>query len=177
MRYTKSMLEPSDKPPVVVPYDERRYTKFYLTLLILSTISTAFSLLGIIAMPSSIAKYLHSNPLFAYTQIASVVITLGASVGLVLLWLKRPFGLWLKLSSYALAVVLTIVLLFSVQSIPTDSIDEVVKQSPQISRDMAENIFHISLYVSYGLTLVIEIVFAVLWWFAWKRQLKADSEK
>lgn len=175
-------IQPTDTPaaPQTAPlYREPRYTKFYLTMLILSTIGTSFGLLGLIAIPD-ILKELQTNPVNSVASLVDALLILPAAiVALVLLWRKQIFGLWLKLGTYA-ASVLTVIASFLV-------IDQTIKQATDIAlKDIAQNeggrefvvaFTSGAFYAGMILTIIVSVAFGILWWFAWKSQAAADANK
>ena len=170
----------TDPAPQTTPlYQDGRYTKFYLTMLILSTIGTALGLFGLFTVPQSLNE-LNTNPALSIVSLfESLVILPVAIVALVLLWKKKLLGLWLKLGTYAASLLSVAVSLFFINDILKQSIDIAVKDIPanDTSREFITSFTTTALYGSLILTVVISLTFSLLWWFAWKNQVAADAQK
>ncbi|MDT4833778.1 hypothetical protein FQZ97_673990 [compost metagenome] len=170
----------TEPAPQTTPlYQEGRYTKFYLTMLILSTIGTSLGLLSLIAIPETLNE-LQSNPINSITSLIQIFLILPASVlALVLLWRKQILGLWIKLGTY-IATILTIAVSFL-------AIDQTIKQAVAIalkdvaaddsSRDFVSAFTTGAFYAGITMSIIVSITFAILWWFAWKSQAAADAKK
>lgn len=166
-------------PQTTPLYQEGRYTKFYLTMLILSTIGTALGLLGLFTVPQSLNE-LNTNPALSIFSLFDTLIILPvAIVALVLLWQKKRLGLWLKLGTYAASILSVIVSLFFINDILKQTVDIAVKDLPanDASRDFVISFTTAALYGSMILAVIISIAFGLLWWFAWKNQAAADAQK
>ncbi len=177
---TKPQPHTTKQPVENKPLNASRYTGFYLTLLILSTVGTTFAFLGLIGLPDIIRQFSLSVP-YAALSLFNIAVILPVSIlALVLLWLKKPLGIWLKLGTYAASILVTIGLLLTVQPILDDitkeAIAELEKSSQTVSTSLIETVTALGLYIGLGMAIVISVVFALLWWFAWKKQVEADSE-
>lgn len=176
---TKNKSTTESTPPVVnTPHESPRYTKFYLTLLILSTIGTALSLYSLFNIPTIIEQF-DLSPTYAIFGLANVVIMLVSVVALVLLWQKNIAGLWLKLGSYAASFVAIIGMALSSGPILELTFDEIKESLARdgISTDPAliDDLVSMFYYAGIAIGLIVIVTFAILWWFAWKNQQKADS--
>lgn len=176
MRYNQVMDHDSNKPPVVKSYDEKRYTPFYLTMLVLSTIGTSIGLTSAITNLSTLFQYASVAPIYTIAAVSTIVLTAGSTVALILLWLKKPFGIWLKLSAYALSVAVIVAMTFNIEPVIQANIQQALSRSPSLSTETADTILHISTYIGLGISALVDILFGILWYFAWKRQQHADSE-
>ncbi|HRN90427.1 MAG TPA: hypothetical protein PK265_00405 [Candidatus Saccharibacteria bacterium] len=169
-----------DLPPPTVnkPLNEKRYTTFYHTMLILSTIGTAAAVINLTSLPATISLY-SVAPLNSILGIAGHVVTLVAVLALVLLWRKDVNGLYLKLGTYATTVLITIGLFFTGESMAKEIIKQIKKefssQGIAVDDSFVSTLSYVSIYVSISMGIVTSIVFGLLWWFAWKKQVKADS--
>lgn len=172
--------KPTDTPPTVnQPYSSSRYIKFYFTLLILSTIGTGLALLGLFSIPETMSN-LAIAPVYTILSLAGYVVTLVSAVALVLLWQKNIAGLWLKLGSYAANLLLTVGLLITsgpvLQNVIKETTASIAEQGQAVDESMVTSFITYFFYIGLGLAMVASVVFAILWWFAWKNQQKADSD-
>lgn len=146
-------------------------------MLILSTIGTSFSLLG---MLFSIGDYIDNLDLsmgLAIFSSLSLVAMLVSIPALVLLWMKKnPLGIWMKLGSYALVFLASIGELFFIQPMVNNAVAELLSSDPSASRDAIELGVNVGAYAAYGVALISAIIMAILWWFAYKDQVKADQK-
>ncbi|MBC7943285.1 hypothetical protein H7X68_02185 [Candidatus Saccharibacteria bacterium] len=158
-----------------VPLNTSRYTTFYLTMLILSTIGTSIGLISGIFGLFSIGEDFSISLIFGILNSINYVILSTSIWALVLLWLKKPLGIQLKLGTYAASILLTVGLALSSDSVIKLAIEEASKDSQGIDASSLE-IFMTSLfYVGFTMSIVFFIIFGILWWKAWKIQVKADQ--
>ena len=166
-------------PTANAPLGQKRYTNFYLTMLILSTVGTTLAITSIVNIPTTIKLY-ESAPAYAILGLAGYVVTLVAFVALVLLWRKDINGLYLKIGTYATTVLLTIGLMLTGDAALKDIINKVMKeiasQGQTIDGSIITTLATAGFYASLVLGIIISITFGLLWWFAWKNQAKADTE-
>jgi hypothetical protein len=157
-----------------------RYTPFYLTLLILSTIGTVLSLPELWAVRESISQ-LTANPINAIANLASALVILPiAVVALILLWRKDSFGIWLKLSTYAATIVVTVANLLvaeqTLKSVLAQAITDDAKQGTSaLGSHLITTIITSTYYTGLIVAIVASVVFGILWWLAWKKQITADN--
>ena len=164
-------------PPIEQP--KSRYTGFYLTMLILSTVGTALSMFGLAEIATYIG-YLNEHTVYAVTMLVSLVVVLPVSVvALVLLWLKKLAGIWLKLGTYVASIVAAIVTLFSGSDVLKLEAEKVLQEtaSAGIPASTVNALVSGMFYVALVFGIIISIVFALLWWFAWRKQRQADTEE
>ncbi|MNH27912.1 hypothetical protein D3C73_103610 [compost metagenome] len=165
-------------PQTTPLYQEGRYTKFYLTMLILSTIGTTLGLLGLIAIPETLNE-LQTNPINSITSLVQIFLILPASIlALVLLWRKQILGLWIKLGTYAATILTIAVSLLAINQTIKQAVDIALKD---IAADDGSRGFVVSFttgafYAGIIMSVVVSITFAILWWFAWKNQAAADAK-
>jgi len=163
------------------PLNASRYTGFYLTLLILSTVGTSLGVGGLLNIPESIRNF-EISPLYSILNLFTVLVILPVAVwALVLLWLKRPLGIWLKLGTYAASILCAVGLLILVSTghLIRDLANQAFDKIPadqKIDPLLIERVVSITLYIGLGLAIIASVVFGLLWWFAWKKQKEADSE-
>lgn len=148
-------------------------------MLVLSTVGTLVSLYGLLSLPLYVAR-IGNEPVFSITNlVTAALVTPAAVLALVLLWRKHPLGIWLKLNTYGASVVAFLVLLLFTER---SAITKLVEQSQAdlastggLSEAAIEQIVNVTYYGTLVISIVASIVFALLWWSAWKRQLQADG--
>lgn len=178
--------KPTQQAPIALPQNETpkesRYTRFYLTMLILSTVGTALSLTELWAIQPSINE-LTTNPVNSIANLISVLLIFPVSIAaLVLLWLKKPLGIWLKLSTYAATIIVTAANLFVVEQtlkgvIAQAIAEEAKRGADRLPDNLIAAIFTGAYYTGLAITITSCIVFGILWWFAWRKQAAADSDQ
>lgn len=177
---TKPKTTHTSTPTKNVPLNRSRYTGFYLTLLILSTVGTTFSLFNLVGVVDTINLF-SISPAFVIFNLVTTLIVLPLSIwALVLLWLKRPLGIWLKLGSYVLSIISYTGLLITaspmIRHFTDQALVEIAKSNQPASASLVEAITTIGIYSGLAVSILISIVFGLLWYFAWKKQTEVDSE-
>jgi len=105
-------------------------------------------------------------------------VLLVSIVALVLLWKKQHEGIVLKIGSYIAYMILTVIAFFTIEPYIQHLIaTSITEAGPQAAG--AENVitFMVKL-TSYGalvFSIVIDVVFTLLWRSAWKKQVEEDS--
>lgn len=179
-KHSQKKTDVDSAPPTVnKPLDEEKFTRFYKIMLILSTMGTSMAVVSIINLPATINLYA-TAPVNSILGLASYVVTLLSVVALILLWRKDINGLYLKLGAYATTSLIAIGLLFTADFAIKDTtekiLDELAKQGQSIDSSLIANVVNISIYTSIISTIVISVVFGMLWLFAWRKQAKTDAE-
>jgi hypothetical protein len=178
---TKTQKKTKQKVERNTPLNATRYQGFYLTMLILSTVGTAFGIVGLWGIVDTIALF-NDAPVYAILSLINVLVVLPVAIwALILLWLKHPLGIWLKLGTYAVSIICAIGLLFSagpvIKVYLAEALAEMAKRPNQsVDASIVEGIATIALYAGIALTIMSSIAFGLLWYFAWKKQSEADSE-
>lgn len=157
-----------------------KYINFYKVMLILSTIGTSIALIAILNLRTAFDA-VSIDPVYGIASIAGTLIggTLSISA-LILLWQKHPMGIWLKLSSYAVSIVTSIVALFASSAILALTTKETIVELRNDAAEygfndaIIESIVHSTYYTAMILAIVASVVFAILWWRAWKKQVVHD---
>lgn len=165
-------------PPSKFSYQSGRYTRFYYTLLVLSTIGFVLSLPGIASLPA-IAGQIPNEPLRASLNLLGNMLIAGFSItSLVLLWQKRSSGIWLKLNAYALTILFTTLNIFISGDALQRTIDHSKQQfSGQLPVEMIEEVTRYSYYAGFGLAIAGSLLFAILWYRAWRGQARRDAQQ
>jgi len=160
-------------------HEKHPYTKFYLTMLILSTVGTSFGVLGFIGIPQLINDFSISISYSIFSSL-SYINTLIAVLALVLLWRQSIAGLWLKLSTYIASILITIGLYLTsgpiIDAAVKQATDEAAKSSQPIDGSFLSAFVTATFTVALIFTILTSVVFGLLWWFAWKRQIKSYDE-
>ena len=152
-----------------------KYATFYLVMLILTTISVGFGLLSLGSISTTI-KYFDTAPLFAGLTLVQYAVTLLMVVALVYLYKKKELGLHFLISSYGLTTICMIIFPIAAQPLVRESAAQVVADSKgEITIDFATNILQIMFMSIAVASAFMSILFAVLWYFAWKKQVKRDT--
>lgn len=158
---------------------ESRYTKFYLTMLILSTIGTLSGVLNIVTLPQ-VLDQLQSNQFSSVLSLINILVVFPASViALVLLWQKRIFGLWIKLSAYAISLIIIGLGFITIDETISKAVKLATKDlaGDNATQQFATTFTSATIYISIVLAVVTSITFGILWWFAWKNQAAADADQ
>ena len=171
---TSSSAQPL--PPIERP--RKKYTTFYLTLLILSTAGTTLALLGLLELPKTIG-YLSTDTAYAIASLVSMCIVWPISVvALVLLWLKHPVGIWLKLGSYGVSLIATLVAVFTASGVLQKELAS--QLSDQATAGLSEStlmaVTNAAFYIAIVFSVIVSIAFALMWWFAYRGQAREDAE-
>lgn len=160
-------------------HEKHPYTKFYLTMLILSTVGTSFGVLGFIGIPQ-LASDFSLSVSYGIFSVLSYINTLIAVVALVLLWRQNIAGLWLKLSTYVASILITIGLYLTsgpiIDAAVTQAKEEAAKSSQPIDGSFLSAFVTATFTVALIFTIIASVVFGLLWWFAWKRQIRSYDE-
>jgi uncharacterized protein (UPF0333 family) len=180
-----------------VVYVKKRstYTPFLLVMLILSSIFTAFSAIGIVvAVGELISNNSGSSGVIStLVNVFSLLISVGSIAALALLWMKKKEGIILKFLLLSLSVIVAVISIgfvkggsfntdnecreilaqqstYNVQSNPYDRCKE-QRVVFNFLDELAENltVFGIILSVFWNGGI------AALWFFAWRAQEKHDG--
>ncbi|HEU5121479.1 MAG TPA: hypothetical protein VFT59_01425, partial [Candidatus Saccharimonadales bacterium] len=155
-----------------------RYTTFYLVMLILTSLSVGFSMVSILASIPDLARTMSFAPAYTVLQYIAAALTLLVVPILVLMWLKKnPLGIRLLLGAYVVLIITGIATLFFLDPVVKDATELTIKNSPDLA---ASDVAPVAGAMLYGLNIIIiifNIVLAVLWWFAYRNQQRADDEE
>lgn len=156
-----------------------RYTTLYRILLILGILSVALSLPGIVNVRLLFATF-SADPFYAISGMVSTFIVLPLMISsLILLWHKHPMGIRIRLGGYVGSITAAVLALFTSESTLKSITDQAIEDAkrsggttldPVITTQIAQASFYGALYIS----ILVSIIFAWLWWKAWKKQTKAD---
>ena len=174
MATTPSSTQPL--PPIERP--RKKYTTFYLTLLILSTVGTSLSLTSLIELPQ-VVGYLSTDTAYAVAWLLSVFFIWPiAVIALVLLWRKHPVGIWLKLGTYGLSIITTLVMAFTASGVLQKELSVQLRDQATagLSESTLTSIANAAFYVSIVFSVIMAIAFALMWWFAYRGQVREDTD-
>ena len=163
-------------PPIEQP--RRKYTNYYLTLLILSTVGTSLSLTSLIELPQ-VVGYLSTDTAYAVAWLLSVFFIWPiAVIALVLLWRKHPVGIWLKLGTYGLCIITTLVMAFTASGVLQKELSVQLRDQATagLSESTLMSIANAAFYASIVFGIIMAIAFALMWWFAYRGQVREDSD-
>ena len=177
------MTKPTPSKPLT-PFNRFKatYTPLYRVLLILGALAILISLGGIMNIRNLFDTF-GADPFFSLSGLISTLIALPLMIAsLILLAHKHPMGIRLRLSGYAVAIAGAVVGLFSSEStiarIAQEAFDGAKQQSTtEITLDMVTHATEFTLYATFYLSIGASLLFAQLWWKAWKRQCKVDAKR
>lgn len=127
-------------------------------------------------------EYFDTAPGYTIVSLFSYFVILPAAiVALVLLWHKHHAGIWVKLATYVASVVTSIALFFVSGPVLEVTIRQITIEGGQtIASTLDETTLEAAMsgafYASIALSVAGSILFATLWWFAWKKQVATDAE-
>jgi hypothetical protein len=157
---------------------QKRYVTFYLVMLILTSISVLFTAIGFFISIPDFFRTMSFAPGYTISQIIAAVVTVIAIAALIFLWLKRnPLGIMLLLAAYVVLTLVGIATLFLLGPIVQDTTALTVKDTPDLPTDSIASITSFMLYALNSLAVIVNVVMATLWWFAYQSQRRADSEE
>ena len=174
MTTTPSSTQPL--PPIEQP--RKKYTNYYLTLLILSTVGTGLSLTSLIELPQ-VVGYLSTDTAYAVAWLLSMFfIWPMAVIALVLLWRKHPVGIWLKLGTYGLSIIATLVMAFTAGGVVQKELSAQLRDQATagLSESTLMSIANAAFYASIVFSIIMAIAFALMWWFAYRGQVREDAD-
>lgn len=161
---------------------KQTYTPLYRTLLVLGSIAVLISLTGLTNLRTTLG-FFESDPIYATSGLISALIVPAFMIAsLILLWHKHPAGIRLRLAGYAVSITASVVGLFTtaatLERITRETLEATIRNggsgmSQELTASITESAFYGSLYLS----IAINILFAWLWWKAWKKQLSVDAKK
>lgn len=174
------MTKPTKTPKVnwkVAPEkpSSSKYTVFYLILLIFTTITAAIGLTSFGRIGDSF-QYLNSAPLLTCITFGQYISALLMVAGVVYLYKKRKDGLYLLFGAYAFTIITMIALPLASDPIITEAVTQITAQGgSNISRSDAETFTRIGLNIVVAVNIFLNVLFALLWQWAWNRQAKRDA--
>ena len=168
----------STQPLPPIEQLRKKYTNYYLTLLILSTVGTGLSLTSLIELPQ-VVGYLSTDTAYAVAWLLSMFFIWPiAVIALVLLWRKHPVGIWLKLGTYGLSIITTLVMAFTASGVLQKELSVQLRDQATagLSESTLMSITNAAFYVSILFSIIMAIAFALMWWFAYRGQVREDTD-
>ena len=178
--YTRGMTEITSETPF--ERFKKTYTPLYRVLLILGVLAIFMSLAALTNL-RTILNYFTSDPVYAISgTVSALVVPAFMIASLILLWKKHPTGLRLRLVGYAISIGASLLALFTSKETLTNATREVIEAAVRdgngaITKELATSLTHASFYGSLYVSVGLSLLFAWLWWKAWKRQMKVDHKK
>lgn len=165
-------------PPSEEP--QRKYITFYKVLLVLSTLGTLVSLTGISGL-RGILEIAETEPAYAWISIAGLLVSLPlALAALLLLFHKHPAGIKIKLASYAVIIVTTLLSVpfagGALERAEEETLRQLEEQNLPLDPELISLTTTVVFYGAVAGTVIFSVLFATLWWNAWKKQVAYDTE-
>ena len=166
------------------PFEQfkKKFTPLYRTLLILGVLAILSSLITLTNL-RPVFGYFPTDPLYAISAtLSSLIVPVLMLASLFLLWHKHIAGLRIRLIGYGISIIASILGLFTSTDTISHMTREVVDTTLQnsngiITSEIAAQITEASFFSSLYLSIGVSMLFALLWWKAWKRQIKVDAKK
>lgn len=157
------------------------YTPLYRALLVLSSLAVLISLAGLTNIRTALG-YLQSDTLYALSGLITILIVpIFMISSLILLWHKHPFGIRLRLIGYLVSTIATIFGFFTSQETLNSIVQQALEASKQtqgsLTPEMAASIGEASFFGALYIALAANLLFALLWWKAWKKQVRVDAKR
>lgn len=170
----------SETPSILTRFKET-YAPRYRILLILSSIAAVLSLTSVGSIRTAL-EHLHADFFYALGGIITVgVVTPLLIASIILLWYKHPVGIRLRLAAYAASMVAVSSCFFTSRATIDETIHHAIEQAKASGSSMppetVARITEISFYGALVTSIMLNIVFAILWWTAWKRQRAFDKKQ
>jgi hypothetical protein len=181
--------------PMAPVSPKSKYSTFYLIMLILATIGAIFGFFGFFASVVSIVFYFSEKPIMAVIGVINIALGIASIVSLILLYMKKRAGFIMRMLLIGLSLMLTI---FSMVATKSDFIERFNKgfdssygsstESKTAEEEQAAASIKgfvnqygggasvISAVFSVLLVIIFNVSYGLLWFFAWKSQLKHDAE-
>lgn len=176
-------MTPEQPTPIagLVRAFKERYQPAYRVLLILSSLAALLSLTGVATIRTAIDQ-LPKDIFYGISGLASTLIVLPLMIAsLILLWNKHPFGIKLRLIAYGATILANICSFFTspetMRTATQEAVESAIKGNSAMNADTAFQIAQTSFYGAIWLSIAGSILFAWLWWSAWRRQVKHDNKK
>ncbi|GEM_PF-4217108 len=172
----------NQQPETPFTYFKKKYSPLYRTLLILGFLAALISLANL----SNIRTTFNSFSTDIFYGISSVITTLIVPAfmisSLILLWHKHPTGIRLRLAGYGASIIASVIGFFTSHTTLERITQDVLEQSRQsdaaaISLETAATLTEATFYGALYLSIGASLLFAWLWWKAWKRQIKIDAKR
>lgn len=178
--------------PMVPLLTRSNYNTFYLIMLILATIGAIFTFFGFFtSIFSVVVNFSNGKILLGILTIFNIVLGIASLVTLILLYMKKRAGFIMKMVLIVLSLCLSIPIAFvSSQDFVKEfnrgfdqSYNKGIQKTPE-QDETAKSIKSFMNQYGEGTVIAITIVFSalwsivsgLLWFFAWKSQLRHDEQ-
>lgn len=162
------------------PYQrfKANYKPLYRFLLILSTLSTLFSLANISKIGTVLPMF-ETDPVYALgVMLAATIVPVAMLASLFLLAKKHPAGIKICLAGYGLAIISNILAMFisheTIESIAKTALEQLAGSGQSIPYETALGITQMSFSGALYISIFINILLAGLWVKAWRQQMSAS---
>ncbi len=175
------MTTKQSEPETPLERFKTMYVPLYRVLLVLGFLSVIISLPGVLNI-RQILDFISTDPYYAASGLVSVFIVLPLMISsLFLLAQKHPTGIQLRLGGYAASIIAAVLGLFTsretILTLTRDTVETTARSNAGISHELALQITEITYSTLLYISIAIALLFAWLWWTAWKKQMKADTKK
>lgn len=166
------------------PFEQfkKRFVPLYRVLLILGVLAILMSLTALSSL-RSVFGHFSTDPAYATSSLISALAVPALMISsLILLWHKHPVGIRLRLVGYGVSIGASIIGLFTssatIERITKEVIDAAIRDgNGAITREFASSVTEMSFYGTLYVSIGASLLFAWLWWKAWKKQIKTDTKK
>jgi hypothetical protein len=154
-----------------------RYATFYLVMLILTSIGIGISVLASFTAIPEVVRTFSFAQAYGVIQAVGVAATIISLPALILLWMKKnPVAINLLLGTYAVIILVSLASLFFLEPVVHDASIQAAKDSPDIPTETLNALTSFGIYTMCVLQLIVNVVMAILWWFAYRSQRHFDEE-
>jgi glucan phosphoethanolaminetransferase (alkaline phosphatase superfamily) len=159
-----------------------RYTKFYKTMLTLSTIGTSLTLYSLLSQTAVVQNNFEISTLHGTVVIVNYAIAALSVAALILLWHKETLGIKLKIGAYVANILSSLATVFIAQPVIDRAISQLREQletQPNATQEVID--ISVSLVQPFYLIslvggIIVSAIFMNLWWRAWKSQVEYDKK-
>ena len=153
---------------------KKRYTSFYLFMLVIGVSGAVFSFASVTDIPRLIAYYAQ-DPAYTTLMLLDYVAAAAAAVGLVYLFKKEHLGLMLTFGALAAQFVLSFLLFFFIDHMVAYAVSaDPSSFGSATEKETFATFMKTTMYAAIPLGLVVTVGLAAAWHYAWQKQYKAD---
>lgn len=154
-----------------------RYTTFYLVMLILTSVGIGISVLASLAGIPEAIRLLSFAQAYGIIQIIGLIATAVSVPALILLWMKKnPTGIYLLLGTYGITILISLLSFFFLEPVIQDASVRALQESPDMPTETVNTLTSFGVYSVHVLQIIVNVIMATLWWFAFRSQHRADEE-
>lgn len=146
-------------------------------MLILTSVGIGISVLASLTGIPEAIRLLSFAQAYGIIQIIGLITTAVSVPALILLWMKKnPTGIYLLLGTYGLTVLISLLSFFFLEPVINDATTQALQQSQDTSPETVKALVSFGIYAVHVLQIIVNIIMATLWWFAFRSQRRADEE-